>query len=305
MLPRWCSFDNLKWILTTLLIPLTLFYLNQQYQEAQTKRQEFDARLQTDRQNTDARLRLYTELLSKREEADTSLRKGIFDKVLETYLKEAKNIDEKLVALELLTVNFNDSLDLSPLFWQLLREIQQKPQTANRPKLLERLERVSSQVKSRQLELLETFGDRADLNFSIEVLDVGADKAFEMERPIDRDFTFTDPDEIDPGQRSKTRHFAIYPLEYDSTGRRVFVSIDHGTAKGKTQRIQFWVDEYDFPLANFSRISKGERFAVVMRRYQPPNIGLSLIYFPSSRSGVKDKPFIDEVVTDLKRDVRK
>jgi len=305
MLPSWFSFENLKWILTTLLIPLTLFYLNQQYQDALTKRQEIDAKLQTHRQNTDARLRLYTELLSKREEADTSLRKGIFDKVLETYLKDAKNIDEKLVALELLTVNFNDSLDISPLFWQLLREIQQKAQKANRPMLLERLERVSSQVKSRQLELLEAFGDRADLNFSTEVLDAGADKPFEMERPIDRDFTFIDPDETDPGQRGKTRHFAIYPLEYDPTGRRVFVSVDHGTVKSNTQRIQFWVDEYDFPLANFSRISKSERFAVVMRRYKPPDIGLTLIYFPSSRSGVKDKPFIDEVVSDLKRDVQK
>jgi len=71
------------------LIPLTLWYLNQQYQNAQTERQA-----------AEARLRLYTELLSKREEADTSLRKGIFDKVLETYLKEAKDTEEKIIALE-------------------------------------------------------------------------------------------------------------------------------------------------------------------------------------------------------------
>ena len=92
---NWFSFENLKWVLTTLLIPVTLWYLNQQYQDAQTKRR-----------STEARLRLYTELLSKREEADTGLRKGVFDKVLDTYLKEAKNVDEKLIGLELLTLNF-------------------------------------------------------------------------------------------------------------------------------------------------------------------------------------------------------
>lgn len=305
MLPNWCTFENLKWALTTLLIPITLFFLNQQYQDGQTERQAADARVQTERQNTDARLRLYTELLSKREEADTSLRKGIFDRVLETYLKEAKGIDEKIVALELLTVNFNDSLDLSPLFWQLLRDIQQKAPKTNRPILMERLERVSNQIKSRQIELLESFGDKAELNFSTEVLNARADKPFEMEKPIDRNFSFIDPDETDLGQRNKTRHFTIYPLEFDPTGRRVYVSIDHATAKTKPQRIAFWVDEYDFPLANFSRISKSERFAVAIRRYKPPHISLNLIYFPSSRSGVKDKPFIDEVVSDLKRDVKK
>ena len=37
-----------------------------------------------------------------------------------------------------------------------------------------------------------------------------------------------------------------------------------------------------------------------MRRYDPPNVALTLIYFPSSRSGVKDKPYIDEVISGLK-----
>jgi len=40
---------------------------------------------------------------------------------------------------------------------------------------------------------------------------------------------------------------------------------------------------------------------VILRRYKPPKATLTLIYFPSSRSGVKDKPFIDEVIADLKR----
>jgi hypothetical protein len=65
------------------------------------------------------------------------------------------------------------------------------------------------------------------------------------------------------------------------------------------EKTAFWVDEFDFPLASFSRISKSERFAVVMKRFQPPLVGLTLIYFPSSRSGVKDKPFIDEVISNL------
>ena len=146
MLPNWFSSRNLKWLLTTLLIPLTLAYLNKQYQDAQTARQD-----------NEARLRLYSPLVSKREEADTTLRKGVFDRVLETYSKEAKNPNEKIVALELLTLNFNESLDLSPLFWQIFREIQQTAQKANSSFWTEQLERISNQVKARQTEMMKYF----------------------------------------------------------------------------------------------------------------------------------------------------
>ena len=68
--------DNLKWLIGTLAIPAALGFVSYEYQKAQAEHQL-----------NDARLRLYTELLSKREEADTSVRRGIFDKVLDTYLK--------------------------------------------------------------------------------------------------------------------------------------------------------------------------------------------------------------------------
>ena len=294
MLPNWLSFRNAKWLLTTLLIPATLAYLNKQYQDAQTERQD-----------TEARLRLYTELLSKREEADTTLRKGIFDRVLETYLKDAKNTNEKIIALEMLSMNFNDSLDLSPLFWQILREIQSPSQRATSRILMEQLQRVANQVKDRQIELLQTFGEKQDGNFNTEVLSAGTKKSFEMENPIDKDFTFVDPDATNSADQKQTRHFTVFPLEYDQQGHRVFVSVEHRRPNSKLETNSFWLDEFDFPLTNFSRISKSERFALVMRRYDPPNVALTLIYFPSSRSGVKDKPYIDEVISGLKRTGKK
>jgi len=291
-LSKWYSFENLKWVLATLAIPLTLAYLNQQYQDAQTVRQ-----------SSEARLRLYTELLSKREEADTSLRKGVFDKVLDTYLKEAKNVEAKLIGLELLTLNFHDSLDLSPLFWEILREIEKPQHNADRLILMKRLERAAYQVKEKQIEILRSYGAAiAEGNLYTEVLSTGSGTACKMDHPIDQDFSFDDPDAIDPGHRKQTRHFRLDPLECDPKGRRLFVSIEW-KLNSELKHANFWVDEYDFPLTDFYRLSKSERFAVVMSRYEPPDVGLSLIYFPSSRSGIKDKPFIDEVISNLKRDV--
>jgi len=90
--------------------------------------------------------------------------------------------------------------------------------------------------------------------------------------------------------------------EHDPVGRRVLVFVIHRGIDGKEILSAFWVDVFDFPLTNFVRPSKSERFTLVMQRYKPPTANLTLIYYPSSRSGVKDKPFIDEVISNLKRD---
>jgi hypothetical protein len=286
----WLSADNAKWLLGTLAIPATLALLNQQYQDAQTERQA-----------TEARLRLYTELLSRREEADTNLRKGIFDKVLEKFLKEGKTVSERIVALELLAANFNESLDLSPLFWEVFRELQQPANQKDAERLLRRLKRVANDVKARQIALLTTSGEAKEQNFDLRSLKVEPGQAIETENPIDSSFTLTDPDVAEPDLQKRVRHFRVYPVEHDAAEHRVFVSVEHEGDDGKRE-VSFWVDEFDFPLSNYSRISKSERFALVMETYNPPQVALTLVYFPSSRGGLKDKPYIDEVISGLKRE---
>ena len=125
--------DNTKWLIGTLAIPITLGVVSHYYQKSQAEAVRLHEEGQTQRQLNDARLRLYTELLSKREEADTAVRRGIFDKVLERYLKPGgQDLQAKIVALDLLAGNFHDSLDLGPLFWQLDREVQHAPRGERR-----------------------------------------------------------------------------------------------------------------------------------------------------------------------------
>ena len=269
------SGNNLKFLVATLAVPIALGFVSYMYERSQTQRQA-----------TEARLRLYTELLSKREEADTGVRKGIFDKVLETYLKPgAQDLEAKLVALELLAVNFNDSLDLSPLFWQLARQIDSAPEP-RRSALRTQLQRISRAVKERQIEVLAVVGDKRDASLDFEDLS-------SSEPLIEADLHFTDPDPF-VKQPKKTRRFKVEVAEHDAAGRRIWARVSSGE-----KQWAFWVDAFDFPLVNFTRISTSERFTLLLKRYDPPSAQLTLIYFPSSRSGVKDKPFIDEVISGL------
>jgi hypothetical protein len=42
----------------------------------------------------------------------------------------------------------------------------------------------------------------------------------------------------------------------------------------------------------------------VLRTYRPDSAQITFVYFPSSRSGVKDKPYMDELLSDLLREAR-
>lgn len=78
----------------------------------------------------EAHTQLYAELMGKREEAESALRKDMFTSIITSFLKTEKSdketplteeqeltmIEEKVLNLELLVTNFHESLNLEPLF---------------------------------------------------------------------------------------------------------------------------------------------------------------------------------------------
>lgn len=74
--------------------------------------------------------RLITELQIRREQAESELRKDVFDQTLQAFLLKnlkqdysIKGMSKQLLRLELLALNFGDSLSLSPLFNEFRRDL--------------------------------------------------------------------------------------------------------------------------------------------------------------------------------------
>ena len=88
----------------------------------------------------------------------------------------------------------------------------------------------------------------------------------------------------------------------DLAGRRLQLQLSYST-RGDTRQILVWANLYDFPLMNFARISDEERVAIVLTRLdaESKSATVTLVYYPSSRSGTKDKPYIDDVMSRLGR----
>lgn len=80
--------------------------------------------------NSQQSARLITELQIRREQAESELRKDVFDQTLQAFLLKNKEhessirgLSKQLLRLELLALNFGDSLSLSPLFTEIRRDL--------------------------------------------------------------------------------------------------------------------------------------------------------------------------------------
>jgi hypothetical protein len=287
--------EHLKWVLQTLAMPIALVTLPLLYQWKAADLDRENRAESRRREQAEQQFRLYTDLMSKREESDTAVRRGLFDKLMGTYLApNPGDVGKRLVALELLSLNFHDSLNLSPLFWELATDITQSPAGKKRDEFSDQLDRVAAQVKQRQASLLEVDGKRQDFDVDLNHRFDGNDApSFHVKAPrVHDDANVADPE---------WREFDVAVVAHDPAHRRLKLTI----ASPGMKTLAFWVDPYDFPLVNFSRVSRNERIAVVLHRYnnRPEFMSASLVflYFPSWRSGAKDKPYLDDLLAKLAR----
>lgn len=123
--------------------------------------------------NNQQSARLITELQISREQAESELRKDVFDQALQAFLLKNQGQDyslagmsKQLLRLELLSLNFGDSLSLSPLFAEFREDLKNlKPQDHEIPhfdeargELRKRLYSLARRVASAQVSSLDQHG---------------------------------------------------------------------------------------------------------------------------------------------------
>src|SRR2546422_331974 len=106
----------------------------------------------------DSNERVYTQLMSSREQAESGLRKDMFLSIIQVFLRpESGGLEAKMLNLEMLAYNFHESLNLKPLFAHMDRQItaMNGPEKAG---FDARLNQVAREITNRQLLLLEQVG---------------------------------------------------------------------------------------------------------------------------------------------------
>lgn len=257
------------------------------------------------RQAMDTDARLYAQLMSQREDAETSLRKDMFNSIIGSFLKpkpSGANYEERVLNLELLVYNFHEALDLAPLFKSVYADLSKSnPPDAN--DYLKRLEEAADEVKSKQIAALEDSGGKLDTTIDLETLEKTPEGLSVIDGPLSLPTTKESSDPL----LVKT-NFKVDALVVDNTRRRVRVKLEVKTPKGgaagaKTNETDttyavFWISPFDFPMIDNTRLPRGQRCAIVLRKWGP-KAQITLVYFPGSRASLKEKPFFDEAMSEL------
>ncbi len=235
-------------------------------------------------------VRIYTELMSRREESESALRKDMFVSIIQSFLRPGSStLDERVLNLELLSYNFHESLNLKPLFVFLEKKIaaSEDPQ---KKQYLDRLYKVATEISRKQMLVLEGAGQKTD-----RIIDLDSLKQNPGGIPLE-DATLT----LD----GITRQFSIFVLSGDREAREISVRLEIKTPKDTlgnvdTSAAEFRVGFFDFPMIDNTRLTHDQRAAVVLNAFEDGGADITLAFFPGSYASLKEKPYYQEVVQKL------
>jgi hypothetical protein len=243
-------------------------------------------------QANETNVRIYTELMSRREEAESALRKDMFVSMIQSFLKPGTaSLDEKVLNLELLSYNFHESLNLKPLFLYIDRQIRAS-RDPGKKEYLERLQKVAAEIARKQMLVLEGAGAKFD-----RIIDLEALKATPGGIPLEEGTLVLD---------SVTRHFAVIVQEADQATKELKVRLEIRTPQDtlgnfETSSVEFWLGFFDFPMIDNTRLGHDQRCALVLNAFEDMSADITLVYFPGSYASLKEKPYYQEVVQNLMR----
>jgi len=250
-----------------------------------------------EKQKIDTNVRLYTELMSKREEAESALRKDMFTSIINSILAGSSSMDEKILQLELLAYNFHESLNLTPLFTYLDRKNNSETNDpALRASFNERLYTMSREVTNKQVASLEGVSTTEKFNYS-----------YDPANAMDPTFSCTFQDSVLNGERCDSiQHIVrLTILDIDTIRRSINLRLNVCTrlpdSEDKCANPSFTIDFFEFPMIDNTRLINDKRCAVVMRDFDTVNkfIEIDIIFFPGSHSSLKERPYYDDIVAKL------
>lgn len=266
----------------------------------------FGSRYLSSQQEIDTRQRVYAELMSKREEADVSLRKDMFNSIIGTFLSpNSPEPKQAVLKLELLAYNFHDSLDLAPLFKEVYQQIESE--VPQKQLYLRRLERVAGVVTGRQISALKEPGVAQSRPVDLAVLSHHPEgmTIYEGDMAIPGYTTPTAP-VLDPDYQP--RHVVLDLLQANAATKELNVRLrvsGPGLADVRNPEVDksFWVGFFDFPMIDNTRLSHDQRCAIVLNEFDPhANFAeVTVVYFPGDRASLKERPYYDEVLHGLRR----
>jgi len=246
------------------------------------------------RQAVETNTRLYSELMSRREESESALRKDMFVSIITSFLRPASgDLGSDVLNLELLAYNFHESLNLKPLFTDLKRRISRGEEStksaAARAELAayqDRLERVAREIARKQMIVLEGVGKKIDRT---------------VDMTNDPEGSMLEPATLVLEEVETTVSIEVLGVNRKNRELEVGLTIETPDPEQgrQTKTATFTVSYFDFPMIDNTRLVRGQRCAVVLNSFSDQSADLTLVLFPGAYASLKEKPYYNEVIENV------
>ncbi|MCK9686038.1 hypothetical protein [Scleromatobacter humisilvae] len=298
--------------------------------------------LSSQRETRESNEHLYAQLLSQREQSDSVIRKDMFGVVISQLLSNVKSGDwaSRVLQLELMASNFNESLDLAPLFKDLNRRLvaAKNIDKATLASLRKRLDTSASNVILKQVASLGGRGFQCDNQVGLDPAMSGSPIISEQVpmRQLVPNFeegknesaaaaaaapasaassalstcpsSITVP--VSAGDKLVGIEAEIVDVDLDQREIEVRLRVKFDDDKQYFDR-HFWVGQYDFPMLDNTQLEHGLRAAVVVSDFvvadDPKDraansfVNVHLVVFPAGAASLKERQDYDDILTDMLR----
>ena len=235
---------------------------------------------------------LYTEIVSKREMADTELRAKMFENLIKCFFgstSKQKTDKEKLTLLRLLALNFHEFFDLKPLFEELESELEEGDRY--------RLREIAKEIAGKQEAMLSHI--KEGMVFE-RVLYEGEENGI-----------IVPPEDMNPYRDHRLGIVLTEIGQNEAYVKLHVIDIPEGVKDvGETTDVNFEVSFYDMPFIDNTKLFNATRFAITLKdivldETQRRAARIKIIFFPESYMSTRDRPYLDEMLQQLRNSKRR
>ncbi|MFN8581288.1 MAG: hypothetical protein U0163_09970 [Gemmatimonadaceae bacterium] len=247
-------------------------------------------------QSSEAKLRLYSELMTRREESEATLRKEMFQSIIGSFFDVGStSLETKMLKMELLAQNFHEALNLVPLFQHIRREINNAGLSREQRRSYEtRLSDLAREVTRKQMIVLESGGQRFDWTLILDDSLIAGTRSQQLE-------------DVELTLDGIKRRFRVTIAGADTERLELKVNLEIETPKqpgvsetaATRNAVEFPLGFFSTPMIDNTRLSNDQRVAIVLTDMNAAGASLSLVYFPGSRASLREKPYYEEILRKL------
>lgn len=273
--------------------------------------------LSKERESRESNEKLYAQLLTQREQSDAQIRKDMFNVVISNFLKETRqgDLQTQVLQLELLASNFNQSLDLAPLFKDLARKLTLGGSSSIPvAELKKRLDVSAGNLISKQADSLARRGFARGYQQSLGNWEEQFGKPFiDQTIPLSRlvpSARAAAGQAAGPGEGVRFR-VEILDVSIERREVEVRLRVDFPGDKEPDLDRHFWVSQYDFPMLDNTQLPMGLRCSIVLTDFiahtdpkesrDADSAVFHLVVFPSASASFKERQDYDDVLMDMLR----